>query len=370
MGENPETVVTASDRPRPRWGSRLLAAGCYLGLAPLLAVFRARREDGYVQHHVAQALVLLGGLPAIAFFSLAVYLGEILYWYGAHDRPSWVQGDAFYKRFYVAAEIGAGLYFLVWALLLVAGLVLAVIGSVRGIPLVRRLARSGRVQRASLIGCGLLLAGVLLLAAITWHAASLTRSDDAPAKVYMLYDDGIGGIVPRWVFALGMYRISLEAEKRWGPGQVVVAPLTEDRLRQALGHGRFVFLGAHGTSGFVTAGDVYIRPPPLKNRHYVQISHGGTRSPEFYLRTFEPGGRQSLYLFDLSPSEMKCKEVMVNSENLRFVYVSACGGSHLRAEWEGALAPAEVKTFPDYSWVDQHVSWLWLRAPARLREIE
>jgi hypothetical protein len=101
----------------------------------------------------------------------------------------------------------------------------------------------------------------LLIVAAAVHASSLTRDDDEPAPVYMLYDDM--GFVPRWVWSLGFYRVSSEATARWGRGSVVVAPLDEHHLRLALHHGRFIFLACHGQEGDIVTAQLRIAPPPL-----------------------------------------------------------------------------------------------------------
>ena len=53
-------------------------------------------------------------------------------------------------------------------------------------------------------------------------------------------------VIPRWVFCVGFYRVASAAAERWGPGTVVVAPLTIESFRDAVRHGEFVFIASHG----------------------------------------------------------------------------------------------------------------------------
>src|SRR5262249_52625569 len=66
-------------RQRPGWGSRLLAVGCFLGLAPALAPLVRRRRDPYLTQQYARALatvVLL--LLAVALILTVVVVGTVV----------------------------------------------------------------------------------------------------------------------------------------------------------------------------------------------------------------------------------------------------------------------------------------------------
>src|SRR5262249_43641738 len=197
------------------WLARRLALAFYLGLAPVLLPFGLRRDGPFVRHHAAQAQMLVLGL--LAFFVGCLLYGLLLTYLLLYHR-------AFYESFPIfegwslpqrdallPALVGA-----VWLLAWVGGVVLAILGSTRGLPLIARLARRPRWLWLAWVVNVLLLGVALLTTAAALHASSLTRDDDEPAPVYLLYDDM--GVLPRWIFTLGFYRISLAANARWGPG--------------------------------------------------------------------------------------------------------------------------------------------------------
>ena len=63
---------------RPGWKESLAAAAFYLGLAPLLRPFHFRRDDPFVQHHAAQALVTSLAFLAVVFGG-GIYLMVLSY---------------------------------------------------------------------------------------------------------------------------------------------------------------------------------------------------------------------------------------------------------------------------------------------------
>jgi hypothetical protein len=314
----------------------------------LLRPFRIRRDDPFVQHHAAQALatilvllaVLLGGcLYGMGLSYLLVYrrdLYERLPPLGGWDAPV---RDAL---LFTPAILG-------WLLAWLGGLLLALFGSRRALPLIGRLARSPLLLRLAFAGNSSLLAAAALTTALALHASSLTRDDDEPAAAYLLYDDM--GVVPRWVMNLGFYRVSLAAQARWGPGSVVVAPLDEHHLRLALRHGRFVFLACHGQAGDITTPRLRITPPP-------RAEAGATAARGLWMAKVDADHCYGRWTF------------LEAGQDLRLVYNSACDSGSKAEEWEVALAPAEVRTFSRLSAVIEHLLWLWSDGPRRVREME
>lgn len=334
----------------PDWKGRLSAIGFYLGLAPLLRLFRIGRGDPFVQYHAAQALATL-----LAF--LAVLFGYCLYWLAIsyllvfrrdlYERlPSlgtW--GDPVRDVLFVTPV------FLGWFLIWLGGLVPALLGSRRTMPLIGRLARRPSLLRLAFLGNVCLLAIAALIAVVALHASSLTRDDDAPAAVYLLYDD-MGGTVPRWVMSLGFYRVSLAAQARWGPNSTIVAPLDEHHLDLALRHGRFVFLACHGSAGEIITPKVRITPcSPIKI--------GNTAERGLLCWTTIDGGRGD-----------KRGTLLAAGQDLRYVYNTACDSGVKAEEWEQALAPARVRTFDRLSAVAEHMLWLWSDGPRLVRDME
>lgn len=330
----------------PDWKARLVAATLYFGLAPVLQPFRFRRSDPFVQHHIAQALATI-----LAF--LAVLLGYGLYWLvlsymlvfqrDLYERlPTLGEWDAPVRDVLLTAPV-----FLVWLVAWLGGLLAALFGSQRTLPLIGRLARKPPLLPLAFAGNASLLAAAALVSALALHASSLTRDDDKPAAAYLLYDNM--GFVPCWVMSLGFYRISLAAQARWGPDSVIVAPLDERHLRLALRHGRFVFLACHGQAGEIVTPEFLISPPPL-------VKEGDTAVRGLWIAKVD-----SRY------EEWKVLEV---GDNLRFVYNTACDSGSKAEEWEQALAPARVRTFNRLSAVAEHLVWLWSDGPWFVREMQ
>jgi uncharacterized membrane protein len=314
----------------------------------LLRLYRVRRDDPFVQHHAAQAL-------ATFLVFLAVLLGGWLYWLGLsyllvyqrdlYERlPPSGPWSATVRDMLLFAPVLLG-----WLLVWLGALLLALFGSRRTLPLIGRLARRPRLLRLAFVGNAALLAVVALIPALALHASSLTRDDDEPAAVYLLYDDM--GVIPRWVMNLGFYRVSLAAQARWGPGSVVVAPLDEHHLRLALRHGRFVFLACHGRAGDIVTPRLQIAPAPC-------AWAGATAGRGLSVAQFDGDHYSGPWT------------LLEAGQNLRFVYNTACEGGSKAGEWEQALAPAEVRTFRRLSAVAEHLLWLWSEGPRRVREVE
>jgi hypothetical protein len=174
---------------------------------------------------------------------------------------------------------------------------------------------------------------VVLVVGLAIHASSLAREDAVPAPVYFLYDNQGFEFLGTWGPKLFCYRISRVAQDRWGPGNVVVAPLSRDNLANAIMHGRFVVLIGHGdpegisTVDKVGEGDAVYRVPPSS-----------------------------------IPATM-------HGRDLQLVYLSECYSGQKAAEWEQVFAPAEVVTFDRLSGPMEHLWWLGFDAPARLKKI-
>lgn len=331
-------MKAANDSPRPSWASRWLAVACYFGLAPLLQLLRVGRSDEFFSHHRNQALTtLLLLLLVLLLYPLArsLELYCVLHYPG---RP---------PDFMIAFFAGLG----IWGLLSLLGMGMALTGSIRPVPLMTRLARSQWLMRVALIGNSVLMAFVVGVVGLTMHASSLVREDAVPAPVYFLYDsrdyEFLGSAGPK-LNALFCYRVSRVARERWGPGKTVVAPMTAENFRTAIAHGRFVILTAHGQLGALGTVDGWsVWPDKVamfgggEDQRVVPVI--GLVKPNLPTTAATPG------------------------KDLQFVYVSACDGGKLATEWEQRFAPAEVVTFNRISIDLEHLWWLWIDAPSRLR---
>jgi hypothetical protein len=323
---------------RPSVSARLRAAAFYFGLAPLLARARRSREDAFVGHHAGQALSLLLVTALFAALALLASLGWA--WVIVSHREVVEALPYGFDRAVTGAAV------LLLGVLWLAGLLLALAGSSRRLPLVGRLAGRPRVRRiAFVINCGLWVLAALVVG-LALHAAALCRTE-GPAPVCVLYDDM--GAAPRWLFQLGAYRIALAARERWGDGSVAVVPLDRANLETALAHGRFVILLCHGRDGCIDKDDFRVMT-----------------SPEAYMGPEGPVRMVCVHQDAARPDDW---ETLGHSKNLRLVYITACDGGKHAERWREALRPAEVVTFDRLSAMLEHAWWLWFGAPQRVRDL-
>ncbi len=305
--------------------TRLLSVACYLGLAPQLYLFTSNEKRGpLLGYHIQQALALSWlGLLCCLF----VLLVHVLEYVVGMKFP----GD---ENIYQGIAVLSLLPCLAWCVLLGAGIWRAGAGSDAPLPLVSRLtARTG--VKPGWVVWGLIFQGVcILLMILPFRMNYITRPQEGPASVYMLYPQerlqplpytSLGTFtVPRWIFTLGFYPISEVATARWGDGSVSVEPLTRENLNEAFRYGRLVMVASHGGS---TLGTI---PLPGDPKGYF--------SPEDIL----PGG--------VGP-------------DLQVVYLAGCYIGALEKDWENTLSPARVITFDRISWESEHVFWLWFIGP-------
>jgi hypothetical protein len=193
--------------PRPSISARVLCLANYLGLAPLLRSWQAKRQDVFFAHHFAQAMAvlfcLLSAILGFCLFVTAECLFLVLF-PNASQKIIERWGSYFGIIDYVFLSV-----IVVLAAIWIVPLVFALGGSTRTIPLLKQLTHRSWIIRSSLFSNTLMLALAPVFAVCALQANSLTRTCHKGASVYFLYDEGVG--VPRWLFALGMYRISLPA---------------------------------------------------------------------------------------------------------------------------------------------------------------
>lgn len=297
---------------------RVLDISCYLGLAPVFWLLGSDRwEKTSRGYHCRQALAL----SFLLFLSLFIFT----VCFSLHQMILYLSRDLFQSlpleiSFYVLGALLA-VCLVLWA----AGAASAALGIAPQIPLLSRTTASKRRLLFS-VGWTLLLQACLgIIAAGAIHSTQLARAEAAPADVYMLYDDM--GYIPRWVFTLGFYRVSLAATDRWGDGSVVVAPLSEPALSRALQNGRLVFIASHGADGdILLAGNLPYRP-----RDVDRASIG---------------------------------------PRLQYIYLAGCDTGLQRVAWEKAFAPAAVKTYDRLSSATEHLLWLLSDGPKTIFTLE
>jgi len=307
------------EHARPRKIERLLAITFYFGLAPYFATFCLRGDRRFLRHHFAHALAFSALLLLILALTILVYVA-----------PHLLPGDPQHRQLsgaplmlWLLSDTMLRSLFLLWLLAWAGAVASAAVGLAPELPLIARLARSPRLHSLALIASSPTYLVLLIFVGIAFHASLLADSRMRPAAAYLLYDDL--GFVPQWVFEVGFYRISLAATARWGPGSVVVAPLTKEALDAALAHGRFVFVASHGNEGRILIG---------------RSSYG----PDEARRA--PPGRP-----------------------LQLLYIAGCDVGDSAPAWRNGLAPAEVILFNRESYVYEHFRWLWLDGPARIRAL-
>lgn len=230
----------------------------------------------------------------------------------------------------------------------------ALIGSAWQVPFLKRLTHRSWVIRFSFFANSLLLALVPLAAVLALYATSMTRRSSEGAAVYFLYDEGIP--CPRWAYALGIWRISLQAEENWGKGCTVLDRLTKETLRTALASGKVVILATHGTQGFIlTTAPERLAIGPGK---VGSLDEGGNSR---FLRTSVLAANYTLG---------KPEDVPVSS-NLQLAYVFGCYAGIHPGAWEGRLAPTKVITYNRLSSVFwDHALWFAFTGPTQLKGLK
>jgi len=269
-----------------------------------------RKKSPFLCHHYRQAAAIL----AIAVVLTVLFAGAII-------SLSYVL--VFHRDFYEALRMEVYLLgvlrklYLAWAVFWAFGLAMALLGGMRQMPLVQRLGQSRFLRR---FASGAMIAGygtLLLLIPVAVHASSLVPLERERGSVYMVYEDN--GMFPRWIFALGFYRMAWTARSVFGPDAPVLIKISRDAVENAIAHGEIVVIGSHGTKKGLM----------LKNDWLL---------PEDFL---------------------DCPK----SPDLGLVYLSGCDSGEQRSAWEAAFAPADVVTYDRLSAVLEHVWWFWFTGP-------
>ncbi len=312
--------------------TRILSIACYFGLAPQLWLVAAKgKKDHLLHHHIQQAFAL--SLLALFCFLLFLIVQVLEYIVGLN----FPNGDG---NIYRDADMLSLLPCLAWWVLLVAGIRRAAGGSNSPLPLVTRLVASKTARLGSIVWGFIFQLVCIMVVILPFRMGYITRPQDGPASVYMLYPQerfeplpytSLGTFtVPRWIFTLGFYPISEVATARWGDGSVAVKPLTRENLNEAFRYGRLVMVASHGGYNLGTI--------PLSG------------NPEDY---FSPA--------DVTPGGV--------GSNLQVVYLAGCYIGALENDWKNTLSPARVITFNRISWESEHVFWLWFIGPRFVLEL-
>lgn len=292
---------------------RLLAALLYLGAAPGVWFVRDRIRSPFLAHHLRQALGVFALLPVTALIfviAVAIISVTMIYWRELYEGIAVERLLINFSR----------RVFLGWLVFWGFAMLHTVFASVSPVPIIHRIMRFGRVLTLTAVLCIAAYATVGLAGALTLHAESVLRSSASQGKAYFLYEDV--DRFPRAMFALGFYRLALAAREAWGTDSAVLLPLERETIERALREGTFVFIGSHGMKkGLLVDGDWF---------------------------TVEDARRAG------------------GNSDLDFIYLTGCDQPQA---WIDALAPAEVVTFGRLTAVVEHIWWMWVTGPAKLRAV-
>jgi hypothetical protein len=330
----------------PSLKDRLLSVSYYFGLAPLTRFWPSRSCAPFLDHHHRQALagffLLLVVLLAAGAFESAECFFLINF-----PRPGEIRILSIIWTTLDYIELFALAAFLpLWAVLIG----LAVVGSDWLMPLLSWVSRKSWQVRIAFVTNLTALVLIPLVGAFAIWASSLTRRSNENGKVYFLYDEGI--VVPRWGYAMGLYRIALQADRNWGMGSTILDHLTRETLRVALANGHVVILATHGEAGRAVT---YFAPEMLG----VWPADNGL--------TDETNSRHFLRIGALQADNKWARQenVSVNT-HLQLAYVFACNAGDRASQWQEHLAPAQVVTYNRLSTVWDHALWFAFTGPAEL----
>ncbi len=306
------TIVPAT----PSCKTRLLAAGFYLGAAPLGLWAPACRRNTFLVAHRNQALalfallgtVLLTALVLVALLSLGMVYHRAL----VERWPAEAWLISLCRKLLI-----------VWAVFWAYGVVRAIRGRVEPVPFLFRLNnhRGVRLTGAVAVFMGLFF---IMIFSVTLHVAdNLVIDNGAQGRVYMVYDNPQR--MPKAFFSFAMLPITREAHRKWGPGSVKLLPMTRDDILHALSEGAFVFIASHGTEQGLLLESGYFKPEDIPD--------------------------------------------LQENNTLAFVYLAGCDSGAQGEAWENALFPAQVKTYDRMTPVIEHLWWSWVRGPKIVRQL-
>jgi hypothetical protein len=302
---------------QPQLPERIHALLLYLGGAVFIRARRSQSFSSYLGRHHEAALgswLLLAGVlaalvVAVALLSVVMVVARDLY---EHWMLEPYLLDAVWKLF------------LAWGVVHLFCIAHALAGRDHPLPIVSRLGAQAWVRRTVGVAGWSVACLLLVGAALSAHAALLTRSDPAPGKVYLVYENN--GVVPQWIFGLAMYRMALASREAYGPDQAVLLRISSDNIRRAFREGAVAVIASHGQEQGIIAEKEWFTPNDLEQGDV---------------------GR-----------------------DLRYVYLSGCDSGAQSEAWERALRPAQVSTHNRLTAVVEHVWWMWFEAPGIIREVD
>ena len=295
---------------------------CYLGFAPEISILKEKNSKISHSPHINNGLFLgfLFILSGVLFFVI-----QIVEWLSGVQQDSSKWGEAIVNTMDLASIVP----FCISFFLFILGLLYSFFDGFFPIPSATKFLQKESLKKFIVVSSIITQISILFFIGITIRATKLATSNPNNASVYMLYHNVLyfgeyKYIAPEWVFPLGFYPIAEIATYRWGKGSVSVEPFSPESLKNALSNGRLIFVASHGDYGNIYFSD----NTSIKN--YIEPS-------------------------DIAPSEI--------GKNLQFIYLAGCNAGNLQSLWEQTLYPAKVISFDRFTWVNEHVFWLWLIGP-------
>jgi len=230
--------------------------------------------------------------------------------------------------------------------------VFALAGSRFQVRLLSRIAGKRSLHRIAFsVNCLLLISIPITIVFAFWATSFTCRSVDG-ARVYFLYDEGIA--VPRWGYAMGLYRISLQAHRNWGNGSTVLDRLNKQTLCSALASGKVVILATHGEAGYAAT---YFSP------EVFGVWPADTGAAD------ETGTTRFLCVGVQAPDHAWRPETVKVNDQLELVYLFACNAGKKASLWQEHLAPAKVVAYDRFSTLLDHALWFAFTGPIEVKKL-
>jgi hypothetical protein len=323
--------------------NRILSVACYFGLAPLLwSSGVTRQQNRLLNHHLRYS-------QAFSFIVLCVLIFDLLtdaiqYWMTTILwNPTMAEYRASVIPMWVICELTVFGSILTVSIFGISWLV-AVVGAWRGrmphIPLISSVASSYQAVKFGMYWSLLVEFVLVLLIGLGIHSVQIADSLTEKGDVYILYTQGgyipINGIFeaytpPRWAVTMAFYPLVQAGLEKYGDQGVSVLPLSEDSFNEAVHNGRFIFVASHG--GF-SSGAFTIANQPYKEYKPADVA-------------------QSLV-----------------GEQLQSVYFAGCWTGDLESEWRQTLGLDDATMFNRLSFVEEHLLWVWFKAPEMIRGLK
>jgi hypothetical protein len=285
---------------------------CFIWVScPSFFFIAAKDISPYLAIHRNQALTLFAFL-GVVFLLLLMLVGGLSYGMVYHRNlvesgPTEVWLLSFIRKLLI-----------VWLVFWAYSVFRALRGSPVPVPYLSVLSSRRYLHRtgmATLIAIFMALSAIVPLLIVADAQVSDVVEE---GSVFMVYEDQ--GRFPRCLFSLAVFPIARASIKHYGPGSMVLLPISPDSIRAAINHGVVVIIASHGTSNGL-------------------LLEGGYFTPS-----------------DLLPRE--------NSDRLKYVYFAGCDSGTQRSAWEEALRPAQVHTYDRLTPVLEHLWWFWTKGPS------